>query len=134
MKIVELKKKTSFVIFPKPPYNFDGNFHKPSHFPSSDNIWENNIWKKGRHWITMSWKNRVLGLRFEDEGVINKPEIKINVYSQKGLSKEFIKEIVPEIIYRFNFDSDISEFCKKFKNIYIGVLHYGIYKNNVCWK
>ena len=110
MKVIELNKKVSIIITPKSPYNFDANFHKPSHFPSSDNIWE-----KGKYWITMIWKVQELGLKFENIGTTNKPRIKVNIYSQKELSKEFIKNLIPEIKWRFNFDLDISEFCKKFR-------------------
>jgi 3-methyladenine DNA glycosylase/8-oxoguanine DNA glycosylase len=105
-----LKNKKSLVLEPKPPYNFDANFHKPSHFPSSDNIWE-----RGKYWITMIWKERELGLKFENIGITNEPRIKVNVYSRKALSKGFLSDLVTEIRWRFNFDSDISAFCKKFK-------------------
>ena len=111
MKTIELKNKTIIELKPKPPYNFDANFHKPSHFPSSDNIWESS-----KYWITMLWKGKELGLKFKDFGTVNKPKIKVNIYSQKELPKNFIKELIPEIRWRFNFDQDISEFCKKFKN------------------
>jgi len=103
-------KKKSIVLKPKPPYNFDANFHKPSHFPSSDNFWE-----EGKYWITMVWKGKRLGLKFENLGTIQKPKIKVNIYSQKQLSENLIKELVPEIRWRFNFDQDISEFCRKFE-------------------
>ena len=106
-----LEPKESIVLEPKEPYNFDANFHKPSHFPSSDNIWE-----KGKYWISMVWKGQYLGLKFENLGTMNKPKIKVNVYSQKPLPKDFIEELMPEIRWRFNFDSDISEFCKIYKN------------------
>ena len=111
MKTIELKNETIIELKPKSQYNFDANFHKPSHFPSSDNIWE-----KGKYWITMIWKGQELGLKFENKGTINNPKIKINIYSQEKLPKDFIDNIIPEIRWRFNFDSDISEFCKKFKN------------------
>lgn len=111
MKCVNLQSKTELFFTPKNPYNFDANFHKPSHFPSSDNIWE-----EGKYWITMIWKEQELGLKFENKGTINKPKIKLNIYSQKPLSKQFIESLIPEIRWRFNFDSDISYFCKKFKN------------------
>lgn len=107
---MNLKHKITIELKPKAPYNFDANFHKPSHFPSSDNIWE-----KGKYWITMVWKGQELGLKFEDNGTINKPKIKVNIYSQKTLSKEFVDNLIPEIRWRFNFDSDISEFCDEFK-------------------
>ena len=110
-KITILNKTKSFILKPKAPYNFDANFHKPSHFPSSDNIWE-----KGKYWITMFWKSKRLGLKFENLGTIQKPKIKVSIYSQKPLSKDFVNELIPEIKWRFNFDQDVSEFCKEFKN------------------
>jgi len=108
-KLLILNKKKSIILKPKAPYNFDANFHKPSHFPSSDNFWE-----KGKYWITMVWRGRKLGLKFENLGTIQKPKIKVNIYSQKQLSENFIKELISEIKWRFNFDQDVSEFCKKF--------------------
>jgi endonuclease III len=110
-KIVDLRNKTTIELEPLPPYNFDANFHKPSHFPSSDNIW-----KKGKYWITMVWNEQKLGLKFENIGTINKPRIKVNIYSRNKLPKGFIENLIPEIRWRFNFDLDISEFCEKFKD------------------
>jgi len=111
VKTLALNEKKSIVLEPKAPYNFDANFHKPSHFPSSDNIWE-----KGKYWITMLWEGQELGLKFENKGTTNKPKIKINIYSQKILSKQFMENLIPEIKWRFNFDSDISGFCDKYNN------------------
>ncbi|GAI17619.1 unnamed protein product [marine sediment metagenome] len=110
-KILALNKKKSIILEPKVPYNFDASFYKPSHFPSSDNVWE-----KEKYWITMIWKSKRLGLKFENIGTVNKPKIKVNIYSQKELSKDFIDSLIPEIRWRFNFDQNISEFCEKFKN------------------
>jgi 3-methyladenine DNA glycosylase/8-oxoguanine DNA glycosylase len=110
MKTIELKNKTIIELKPKSPYNFDANFHKPSHFPSSDNIWE-----KGKYWITMIWEGQELGLKFENKGTVDSPKIKIYVYSKKPLSKDFIDNLIPEIRWRFNFDSDISDFCERYK-------------------
>jgi len=111
VKTLALNEKRSIVLEPKAPYNFDANFHKPSHFPSSDNVWE-----KGKYWITMLWEGQELGLKFENKGMTDKPKIKISIYSQKTLSKQFMENLIPEIRWRFNFDSDISEFCDKYKN------------------
>ena len=110
-KNLALNKKKSIILEPKVPYNFDASFYKPSHFPSSDNVWE-----KEKYWITMVWKSKRLGLKFENIGTVNKPKIKVNIYSQKELSRDFIDSLIPEIRWRFNFDQNISEFCEKFKN------------------
>ena len=110
-EIIDLQRKTVIELEPIPPYNFDANFHKPSHFPSSDNIWESE-----KYWITMVWSKQEIGLKFENIGTIDKPRTRVNVYSRKALSKEFIDSLIPEIRWRFNFDLDISEFCEKFKD------------------
>ena len=109
-KTINLNKKFSVILKPTQPYNFDATIHKPSHFPSSDNEWG-----KGKYWITMVWKGKYLGLKLEDRGTITKPEIKLIVYSKTVLPKEYKKTLIPEIEWRFNLKSDISEFSKKFK-------------------
>ena len=83
-KIIKLNKKFSVTLEPIPLYNFDATIHKPSHFPSSDNEWE-----KGKYWITMIWKGKYLGLKLENKGTIIKPKIKLIIYSEKPLLKEF---------------------------------------------
>ena len=110
-KLLYLRKKEKFFVFPKPPFHFDATLHKPSHFPSSDNEWE-----KGSYWIAMRWLNERLGLKLENKGTVAKPKIQLTVYSKKKLSKNFLERIKQEIGWRFNFDSDLSEFSRKFKN------------------
>lgn len=109
-KTVNQKYRTSFILRPKAPYNFDATLHKPSHFPCPDNLWE-----RDKYWITMLWKGKCLGLKFENKGTINKPKIKLTVYSKNKLSKDYKEGLIPEIEWRFNLKSDISEFYKKFK-------------------
>ncbi|MFA5966971.1 MAG: hypothetical protein WC805_00430 [Patescibacteria group bacterium] len=110
-KIIPLNHRTIVQLVPVSPYNFDATIHKPSHFPSSDNEWE-----KGKYWITMRWKGQNLGLKLENEGTTKKPKLKLNVYSQKPLTKDFIATLIPEIEWRFNLKSDISEFSNKFED------------------
>jgi 3-methyladenine DNA glycosylase/8-oxoguanine DNA glycosylase len=109
MKILELKGRNALVFEPKPPYNFDANFHKPSHFPSSDNAWE-----ECKYWVTMVWEGQVLGLKFEGMGTVMKPKVRVSIYSQKPLLKNFVENLKPEIAWRFNFNSDMSDFFNKF--------------------
>lgn len=111
VKILALNQKKSLILEPKTPYNFDANFHKPSHFPSSDCAWE-----EGVCWITMVWQRKKLGLKFENNGSVDKPKIKLFVYSQKELSSDYSESLVTEIRWQFNFDQDISEFSEKFEN------------------
>lgn len=108
---IPLKYKTSVIIFPNPPYSFDATIHKPSHFPSSDNEWV-----KGKYWITMVWQDKILGLKLEGKGTRSKPKVKVTVYSEKPLSKEFVSSLIPELKYRFNTEGDVSEFVQASKN------------------
>jgi len=110
-KIIKLNKKFSVLLKPTPPYNFNATIHKPSHFPSSDNIWE-----KDKYWITMFWKDDVFGLKLDNKGTIANPRIKLTIYSQKLIRRGIKEETIPEIEWRFNVKSNISEFSKKFKN------------------
>lgn len=105
-----LNKKKTIIFTPLTPYNFDANFHKPSHFPSSDNYWG-----KGKYWITMVWQERKLGLKFENLGSKGKPKIKLTLFYQRKLPEEYVEGLIPEIKWRFNFDQDISFFCNKYK-------------------
>jgi len=61
-QIINLNKSFSVILKPVSPYNFDATVHKPSHFPSSDNEWE-----KGKYWITMVWRDKLLGLKLENK-------------------------------------------------------------------
>lgn len=109
-KTIILAYRTSIFLSPLSPYNFDATIHKPSHFPSADNEWA-----KGKYWITMLWRNKTLGLKLENQGTITKPKIKITIFSEKSLDKIFLDSLVPELRYRFNTHTDISEFDRRFK-------------------
>jgi len=98
---------SKLIFYPKPPFNFDTSLYKPSHFPSSDNTWVS-----GAYWITMLWKGCSLGLKLENKGSVSDPKVVISVFSKKKLSASFLRELRPELIWRFNFDADLSEFCK----------------------
>ena len=109
-KIISLTRRMTFTLLPKSPYSFDATIHKPSHFPSSDNEW-----MKGKYWITMLWHDKALGLKLEDRGTVAKPQIRVTLFSVRPLDKKFVSMLIPEIKYRFNTESDISEFIQKFK-------------------
>jgi len=111
MSPVELNHQKTFSLVPVPPYYFDAIFHKPSYFFSSDNHWE-----EGKYWITMLWQGRELGLRFENNGTTDTPKINVSIYSVEALPESYIDGLVDEIRWRFNLDSDISGFCRKYEN------------------
>ncbi len=111
MRTIKLNQKYSVALAPIPPFNFDATFHKPSHFPSSDCHWE-----KDKYLITMLWRGKYLGLKFGNKGTVSRPKVKLTICSQKLLDKKFIKNLIPEIEWRFNLQDDICEFCKRFRN------------------
>jgi len=111
MSPIELNHRVTASLVPQPPYYFDAIFHKPSYFFSSDNHWE-----EGKYWITMLWRGRELGLKFENEGTTDTPAINFSIYSNEALPESYIDGLVKEIRWRFNLDSDISGFCRKYEN------------------
>ncbi len=111
VKPIVLEKKESIVLEPKEPFNFDGSIHNPGHYPTPTEIYE-----RGRFWQTMRFKNKVLGLKFENNGTVNKPKVKLTIFSKNNLDEEFVKEIICELNYRFEFNKNLSEFCHRFKN------------------
>jgi 3-methyladenine DNA glycosylase/8-oxoguanine DNA glycosylase len=109
VSILELGKTKSCLLEPRAPYNFDANFHKPSHFPSS-----NNSWKSGTYWATMLWQGKILGFKFEDKGNIVSPRIRMTLFSRGDLfTNELFQSLEQEIAWRFNFNQDISRFCSE---------------------
>ena len=98
-------------LSPRPPYNFDANFHKASHFPSSHTAWE-----EGFSWSTMLWEGEAIGLRFKNEGTTNRPRIGLTIFSRNRLGLTYVDGLVAEIEWRFNFDQDISEFTDRYRD------------------
>jgi 3-methyladenine DNA glycosylase/8-oxoguanine DNA glycosylase len=76
----------------------------------------NQYWKKDAFWTTMIWNRRRLGLKLENVGTVNKPKIRLIVFSTTSLQKKFVENLISEIRYRFNFDQDISKFCRRFEH------------------
>lgn len=106
-----LKNCQIAVLKPRPPFVFDPSFYKPAHYPSSDTTWE-----PGARWQTMLWRGECLGLKFKNTGVIEKPKINLYIFSEKKLSLEYLDSLIAEINYRYDLDSDLSEFIKNFED------------------
>lgn len=110
---MKLNKKTTFLVFPKPPFHFDGTFHKPSHFPNKLKL---DDWEPGRYWQSLRLGKTLYGLRVEDAGTVAKPKIKVSIYSGKNLKKDEIRKIKEEIVWRFELTLDLREFNELAKN------------------
>jgi len=109
-RITSLEKIFSTCIEPNPPFNFDATVHKPSHFPTLDNIYED-----GKYWQTMNFQGKILGIKMENEGSVDNPKVRFTVYSQFPLEDAYLQRLTEEIRWRYDLDSDISEFCEKFR-------------------
>jgi len=108
-KTVSLDENFSAEIKPKAPFNFNATVYKPSHFPTPDNYYQ-----KGAYWQTMLFKGNVLGLKLINKGNIDNPLIKLVCFSETPFKEK--EDLMKEIRWRFDLDSDILEFCEKFKH------------------
>ena len=108
-KPLVLEAKQVIELVPKAPFNFDATMHKPDHFPSADNEWE-----PGIRWQTMLWQNVPLGLKFENQGTIDRPGIALSIWSRDELSRDFLDGLTDEISYRCNLQLDLTEFNRRF--------------------
>lgn len=109
MKAKRLDNKKTVILCPTSPFHFDSTFHKPAHFTSGDNLWQ-----KGIRWQTWFWKEKQLGLKFENIGTISKPKVKVTIYSDKKLTENFINSLIEEAKYRYNLKLDLNPFYKSF--------------------
>ncbi len=106
----KLKKVYSKVIFPSAPYNFDYSVHNPSHFPAPVVHWES-----GKLWFSFRFENKLIGIKFTNQGITTKPEILVEFYYKDRLDKEYTEKLLDELDYKFEFNKDYSEFYNKFK-------------------
>lgn len=87
------------------PFNFSGTMHKPSHFPAPLSCY-----KDDTLWLTMRYKDTVLGVRLKP--IADGSHISISIFSKKQLGRAEIKSVVAEIRYRFAMDLNLNEFTK----------------------
>lgn len=104
-----LEIRQSVSLFPTAPFNFEGTVHKPSHFPSSDNVYES-----GRYWFTFRFEDDVFGIKLTDLGTIEAPEIQLEVFSSSEISKSQLTKIKSEVEYRFDMQANLIEFYKDY--------------------
>ncbi len=107
---MQLTKFHEIEIIPTSPFAFDPTFHKPDHFTSGDNEWEIGI-----KWQTWNQNGKKLGLKFTNKGVVEKPALLVEIYSDKQQPQKFVDELVDEIKYRYNLNLNLSFFYKRFE-------------------
>jgi len=110
-KAVALKAKFTVELKPKTPFNFDATVHKPSHFPAPVEDYV-----KGVYWTTMRFDSKPLGVKMENKGSIGNPALRLTLFSEKPLRKKEAEAIVQEIRWRFELDTDLSEFSSCLKH------------------
>ena len=110
-KTKKLITKTKLEIIPTTPFHFDSTIYKPGHFSTPDTEWI-----AGKRWQTTLWQGETLGLLFEDKGTLMRPKINLYVFSERKLTKDFLRGVRNEMIYRFNLDLDLKEFIDSFKD------------------
>jgi 3-methyladenine DNA glycosylase/8-oxoguanine DNA glycosylase len=62
----------------------------------------------------MLWQGIPLGLRFENQGTVDRPQVSLSVWSQNALGREFLRGLADEIDYRCNLQLDLDEFNQRF--------------------
>jgi 3-methyladenine DNA glycosylase/8-oxoguanine DNA glycosylase len=105
--MLKLKEASSFPLYPKAPFHFDGTFHKPSHFEDGVGAWEH-----GKFWQTMRQGKNIFGLRIEDKERAGCPELKVSVFSKDKISGKSLDLLKKEIVWRNELDRDLSDFKK----------------------
>ena len=115
-KTIKLKLRKTFFLKPTAPFSFDKTIHKPDHFTSGDNIWQ-----PGIRWQTWRWRGVPLGLKIENSGSVNKPLVKIGIYTSPNLflnsqefKNRFFNDLIGEVSYFYNFNLDLKEFYRLF--------------------
>ena len=106
-----MRHKIEIALAPKAPFHFDATMHKPDHFPTADNAWV-----PGVRWQTARWQGRALGLKFEDEGTMDQPLVRLSVWSEEALDQTTIDGLLDEVRYRYNLDLDLGVFYDRFRD------------------
>lgn len=107
---MKLKKAGSVTLFPTSPFNFDATVHKPDHFTSGDNQWQ-----EGVRWQTWQWQGKRLGLKFVNKGTLGGPKFQIDFYYTEKLPQQTLDSVAKEVAYLYNLYLDLNPFYKKFE-------------------
>jgi 3-methyladenine DNA glycosylase/8-oxoguanine DNA glycosylase len=100
------KKLHTTIVHPKAPYNFDYSVENPSHYPTPTGGWE-----PGKLWFTMKWIGSNIGIKFDNQGTVDKPAIKISIFGTKSFDYD---KLINELTYRYEWDLDYTDFYNKF--------------------
>ena len=104
---MKFNRKNTFLLYPRPPFHFDGTFHKPSHFPNKLKL---DDWEPGKYWQSLRLGKKPYGLKIENSGTVTKPKLKISIYSNESFKKNELERLRNEITWRFELSVDLKKF------------------------
>ena len=105
MRAVRLRFSSSFLIIPSAPFNFDGTFHKPSHFPAPLEAWE-----RGIYWQPLRVGEKIYGLSIVNRGSRSKPRLAVSAFGRGKIGRKDRDAIAGELRWRFDLAADLREF------------------------
>ncbi len=102
-------------LHPRSPFNFEATVHKPSHFPAPVAAFEpaSAPGRGARYWQTLRLSEGRVGLRMINVGTVDQPAIDVTVFAESQLPDEECSALVAELRWRFDLDSDLSEFQRR---------------------
>ena len=107
--IMQLTKQAVVYIKPTIPFNFEGTFFKPSHFPSRLVLYDN-----GRVYHAIEAGGGIFGVELYSSGTKDK-KVGVAIYAQKAISNDLKKAIKSEVITRYNLNGDVQDFIDEYK-------------------
>jgi 3-methyladenine DNA glycosylase/8-oxoguanine DNA glycosylase len=90
---------------PTAPLHFDGTVHKPSYFPTPDNVWQ-----AGTYWSTLRLADALYGLKLHDVGSVDAPRVTLTIFSDHDPRPDEIAAVTDQVTYDFALYADLSEF------------------------
>lgn len=109
--IIELPHLMEYMLYPRAPFHFDGTVCKPSYFPGSDTAYET-----GHYWQSMRFEGQLLGIRMDQMGSTEQPEIRLAIFSAEPLAAQQIEQIAAEITCRYDLAADLRTFYDGFQD------------------
>jgi 3-methyladenine DNA glycosylase/8-oxoguanine DNA glycosylase len=100
-----LSRSHEIELRPTAPFHFDSTVHKPSHFPSGDNVWE-----PGTLWMTQRLDDDLFGLKLENAGTVDAPLMCLTIFADHPLATGEIKAVREEVAYNFDLYADLAPF------------------------
>ncbi len=103
--LIQLTCQMEQVIYPRAPFHFDGTFHKPSNFPSSDLAYE-----AGHFWQSVRFEGQLFGAHYENLGTTEEPAIRLQLYAADAICEPRARRLVDELAFRYDWMSDLRAF------------------------